>query len=180
MWSRIQRFLFTMKHPEQFANSRKVIISQTNHSYPRIQSKPVSYMAWHINMTILKGEWEPIPWFYLETATIFVTRTGFLSGKIYHGYQNRFAPVPTVSQSKPSMSDQILLNIPGSNHNDYQKLPYINHIWLQPWLSEPVWVRYMYLAATTTATRTGFLTFLRLGWSKRVETTPSRIPDTSK
>jgi hypothetical protein len=38
----------------------------------------------------------------------------------------------------------------------------------------------MYLAATTTATRTGFLTFLRLGWSNSVETTPSRIPNTGK
>jgi hypothetical protein len=41
-------------------------------------------------------------------------------------------------------------------------------------------VRNMYLAATTTATRTGLLTFLRLGWSNSVDTTPSRIPDTGK
>jgi hypothetical protein len=42
-------------------------------------------------------------WQVAATATIFVNRTGYLAGKNHYGYQNRFAPVPTVSQSKPSM-----------------------------------------------------------------------------
>ncbi len=73
-----------------------------------------------------------------------------------------------VSKNYPCQN-QILLDIPSSDHHGY------NHD-----SQNQFEVRYMYLPATTTATRTGFLTFLRLGWSNSVDTTPSRIPDTVK
>ncbi len=171
-------FFLPWTYPEQFANSRKVIISKQNISTFYMYSKPVSYLAWLITMTILKGERETgptepvLPAWQVAIATIFVTRTGFLPGEEPLRLSE---PVLTCSSQ-----NQILFNIAGSNHHGNQKLSHIKHFCLQPWLSEPVWVRYVYLAATTTATRTGFLTFLRLGWSNSVDTTPSRIPDTGK